>query len=66
MTLRRRMAWQVVREDGLRSMVLGHKCRLVSYRRARRICAFLRQRGHDVRIRRFGIIVMPRAARMFD
>ncbi len=62
----RRQAYQVVQEEPGRSVPLGFKCRLLSRARANRISKFLRRRGHDVRLRYFGVIVMPQAPRLFD
>lgn len=64
--LKRRQAYQVVREDGLRSVKIGWKGRLLSKRRASKVCRFLSQRGHDVRVRYFGEIVMPESPWLFD
>lgn len=64
--LKRRKAFQVMREEGLRSIQIGWKGRLLSKRRAHKVCRFLSQRGHDVRVRFFGEIVMPETPRLFD
>jgi hypothetical protein len=65
-TRRKRQAYQVVREEGARSIHLGWKGRVLGWRRANRIRRFLVRRGHDVRVRHFGIIVMPVSPRLFD
>ena len=51
-------AFQVVRDEGLRTIQLGWKGRLFGRRRAERICRFLQRRGHDVRVRYFGELRM--------
>lgn len=61
-----RQAYQVMLEDGARSIQIGWKGRLVSRHRANRIRRFLQRRGHDVRVRYFGKVVMPQAPRLFD
>lgn len=63
---KRRKAFQVVRDEGMRTVQIGYKGRLFSKRRASRVCKFLLARGHDVRIRCIGEIVMPKSPRLFD
>lgn len=63
---KRRKAYQVVRDEGMRTIQIGYKGRLFSRRRANRVCKFLLARGHDVRIRCIGEIVMPKTPRLFD
>lgn len=63
---RKRKAYQVVREEGMRSIQIGWKGRLFGKHRANSICRFLRARGHDVRVRCFGEIVLPNPCRLFD
>lgn len=62
--LTRRKAYQVVRDEGLRTIPIG--TRIVSKQRAQRICLFLMKRGHDVRVRYYGEIVLPNTVRNFD
>lgn len=64
--LKTRKAFQVMREEGLRSIQIGWKGRLLSKRRANKVCRFLSRRGHDVRVRFFGEIVMPETPHLFD
>lgn len=64
--LKRRRAYEVVREEGMRSVQIGWKGRLFGKRRANKVCWFLSKRGHDVRVRYFGEIVMPESPRLFD
>lgn len=64
--LKRRQAYQVMREEGMRSIQIGWKGRLLSKHRANKVCRFLSQRGHDVRVRYFGEIVMSETPRLFD
>lgn len=62
----KRMAYQVVIDVGRDTRHIGNKGRLVSRRRANRICKFLTKRGHDVWMRRFGTINIYPGARLFD
>jgi|GEM_PF-6590997 len=64
--LKKRKAYEVVREEGMRSIPLGWRGRLFGKRRAEKICRFLCRRGHDVRIRYFGEIWLPEPVRLFD
>ena len=64
--LNRRKAYQVVRDEGLRTIGIGWKARLFSKRRAHKVCRFLLSRGHDFRVRYFGVVVMPKSPRLFD
>lgn len=65
-TLKKRKAFQVVLDEGLRTIQIGFKGRLFGKRRANRVCRFLTSRGHDVRVRYFGEIVLPKSPRLFD
>jgi hypothetical protein len=60
------MAYQVVIDVGRDTKHIGHKTRLVSKRRANRICKFLVSRGHDVWVRRFGTVNIEPGTRLFD
>lgn len=62
----RRNAYQVVLDIGMSARQVGWKGRLLSKRRANRVCRFLQRRGHAARVRHFGRIVMPAAPRLFD
>ena len=64
--LKRRMAYEVVIDDGAQTMRIGWKGRLFGKHRAGKICSFLRKRGCDARVRIFGQIVMPDIPRLFD
>ena len=66
MKYRTRKAYEVVREIGMRSISIGYKARLMSKRRANKVCRFLQARGHDVRIRYFGVIKVAGAISRFD
>lgn len=65
-TLKRRKAYQVVRDAGMLSVHIGWRGRLLSKRRADKVCRFLQRRGHEVRVRYFGEIVLPATPRLFD
>lgn len=59
-TTSRRRAYQVLFESsGPNDKAIGFKNRLVSFRRAHRIAKFLRERGHQIRVRYFGEINLP-------
>lgn len=64
--LSRRRSYQVVLDAGAFTLPIGWKHRLVSRRRAERICRFLQRRGVVARVRYFGEIVMPMSPRLFD
>lgn len=64
--LKRRKAYQVVLDIGMRTIQIGWKGRLFGKRRAHRVCQFLCRRGYPARVRPFGEIVMPTAPRLFD
>lgn len=60
--LKRREAFQVIREEGLRSIQIGWKGRLLSKRRAHRVCAKLaRKAAHKkIGVRHYGSLgVVP-------
>lgn len=59
-TTSKRRAYQVLLEtNGPWDKAIGFKCRLVSFRRAHRIAKFLRERGHQIRVRYFGEVNLP-------
>ena len=64
--LKRRKAYQVVLDVGMRTIQIGWKGRLFGKRRADRVSKFLSRRGHPARVRLFGEIFMPKAPRLFD
>lgn len=63
--MKKTMSYQVVRDESLRSTPLGFKNRLLSWRRANKVCRWLIARGHDVRVREFGAIYLPKPCRVF-
>lgn len=63
--MKKTMSYQVVREEGARSIPVGFKNRLLSHRRANKVCRWLNNRGLDVRVREFGAIYLPKPCRAF-
>lgn len=61
-----RQAYEVMLEKGTRSIGIGFKGRLLSYRRAHKIRRFLEKRGHEVRVRYFGKVSLPVNVRAFS
>jgi hypothetical protein len=54
-----RMAYQVVIDEGAKTIQIGHKARLYGKRKADKVCKFWCDKGLDARVRCFGKIIMP-------
>ena len=65
--LPKRRAYQVLLEGetAFIEKAIGFKSRLLSFRRGRRVMNWLLKRGHAVRLRYFGEIVLPENHRGF-
>jgi hypothetical protein len=64
--LKKRTAYEVVIDEGMRTKTIGFKHRLLGKQRAKRVCKWLCKRGLDARVRCFGQIHMPSNPRNFD
>lgn len=62
----KRMAYQVVYDTGRWTNHIGYKGRLMSKRRANRVCKFLKARGLDVWVRTWGQVHLQPDTRLFD